>query len=588
MNEILQEKLRLLEPVPGCYLMKNNAGEIIYVGKAKRLSMRVPQYFTRPHEGKTQRMVGEISDFDTIITSSEREALILEMNLIHLHNPRYNIMLKDNRSYPYVQLKYDKAPFLRIARSAKDRNARSYGPYPDATAAYTVLALLQRLFPLRKCKTLPKKPCLYYHLGQCLAPCIRDVQSQEYEVIERQIDDFMRGKVQGIKQKIQQEMLEQSERMEYEQALENRNLLTSIDYVSSRQNVQFKAKVERDVFAFYLRDELICIAVLIIRNGILITKHTDVFPCYGDAESAFVSYLTQYYETNLVPKEIILPNIGDLELLRETFQTQLTVPIRGDKFALLQMGADNARKGMEERFLTAPQLGLDRIALLERLSELLGIALPYQIELLDNSHLQGENAASAVVVFQGGEPQKKLYRRYRLVDGETRDDARNIYTVIKRRYERILKEQQNMSHLILVDGGVSQVHAAEQALLELGVPIPVAGLVKNNRHQTASLYTTDAGEISLHKDRPLYFLLARMQDEVHRFAITYHRKLRSKSMISSILDVVPGLGPKRKNALLKAYGTIEAIRQASVEELSQYVPIDIAEKLHKHLLEHDS
>ncbi len=588
MNEILQEKLRLLEPVPGCYLMKNNAGEIIYVGKAKRLSMRVPQYFTRPHEGKTQRMVGEISDFDTIITSSEREALILEMNLIHLHNPRYNIMLKDNRSYPYVQLKYDKAPFLRIARSAKDRNARSYGPYPDATAAYTVLALLQRLFPLRKCKTLPKKPCLYYHLGQCLAPCIRDVQSQEYEVIERQIDDFMRGKVQGIKQKIQQEMHEQSERMEYEQALENRNLLTSIDYVSSRQNVQFKAKVERDVFAFYLRDELICIAVLIIRNGILITKHTDVFPCYGDAESAFVSYLTQYYETNLVPKEIILPNIGDLELLRETFQTQLTVPIRGDKFALLQMGADNARKGMEERFLTAPQLGLDRIALLERLSELLGIALPYQIELLDNSHLQGENAASAVVVFQGGEPQKKLYRRYRLVDGETRDDAGNIYTVIKRRYERILKEQQNMSHLILVDGGVSQVHAAEQALLELGVPIPVAGLVKNNRHQTASLYTTDAGEISLHKDRPLYFLLARMQDEVHRFAITYHRKLRSKSMISSILDVVPGLGPKRKNALLKAYGTIEAIRQASVEELSQYVPIDIAEKLHKHLLEHDS
>ena len=588
MNEILQEKLRLLEPVPGCYLMKNNAGEIIYVGKAKRLSMRVPQYFTRPHEGKTQRMVGEISDFDTIITSSEREALILEMNLIHLHNPRYNIMLKDNRSYPYVQLKYDKAPFLRIARSAKDRNARSYGPYPDATAAYTVLALLQRLFPLRKCKTLPKKPCLYYHLGQCLAPCIRDVQSQEYEVIERQIDDFMRGIVQGIKQKIQQEMHEQSERMEYEQALENRNLLTSIDYVSSRQNVQFKAKVERDVFAFYLRDELICIAVLIIRNGILITKHTDVFPCYGDAESAFVSYLTQYYETNLVPKEIILPNIGDLELLRETFQTQLTVPIRGDKFALLQMGADNARKGMEERFLTAPQLGLDRIALLERLSELLGIALPYQIELLDNSHLQGENAASAVVVFQGGEPQKKLYRRYRLVDGETRDDAGNIYTVIKRRYERILKEQQNMSHLILVDGGVSQVHAAEQALLELGVPIPVAGLVKNNRHQTASLYTTDAGEISLHKDRPLYFLLARMQDEVHRFAITYHRKLRSKSMISSILDVVPGLGPKRKNALLKAYGTIEAIRQASVEELSQYVPIDIAEKLHKHLLEHDS
>ncbi len=588
MNEMLQEKLRLLEPVPGCYLMKNNAGEIIYVGKAKRLSMRVPQYFTRPHEGKTQRMVGEISDFDTIITSSEREALILEMNLIHLHNPRYNIMLKDNRSYPYVQLKYDKAPFLRIARSAKDRNARSYGPYPDATAAYTVLALLQRLFPLRKCKTLPKKPCLYYHLGQCLAPCIRDVQSQEYEVIERQIDDFMRGKVQGIKQKIQQEMHEQSERMEYEQALENRNLLTSIDYVSSRQNVQFKAKVERDVFAFYLRDELICIAVLIIRNGILITKHTDVFPCYGDAESAFVSYLTQYYETNLVPKEIILPNIGDLELLRETFQTQLTVPIRGDKFALLQMGADNARKGMEERFLTAPQLGLDRIALLERLSELLGIALPYQIELLDNSHLQGENAASAVVVFQGGEPQKKLYRRYRLVDGETRDDAGNIYTVIKRRYERILKEQQNMSHLILVDGGVSQVHAAEQALLELGVPIPVAGLVKNNRHQTASLYTTDAGEISLHKDRPLYFLLARMQDEVHRFAITYHRKLRSKSMISSILDVVPGLGPKRKNALLKAYGTIEAIRQASVEELSQYVPIDIAEKLHKHLLEHDS
>jgi excinuclease ABC subunit C len=585
---MLQEKLRLLEPVPGCYLMKNNAGEIIYVGKAKRLSMRVPQYFTRPHEGKTQRMVGEISDFDTIITSSEREALILEMNLIHLHNPRYNIMLKDNRSYPYVQLKYDKAPFLRIARSAKDRNARSYGPYPDATAAYTVLALLQRLFPLRKCKTLPKKPCLYYHLGQCLAPCIRDVQSQEYEVIERQIDDFMRGKVQGIKQKIQQEMHEQSERMEYEQALENRNLLTSIDYVSSRQNVQFKAKVERDVFAFYLRDELICIAVLIIRNGILITKHTDVFPCYGDAESAFVSYLTQYYETNLVPKEIILPNIGDLELLRETFQTQLTVPIRGDKFALLQMGADNARKGMEERFLTAPQLGLDRIALLERLSELLGIALPYQIELLDNSHLQGENAASAVVVFQGGEPQKKLYRRYRLVDGETRDDAGNIYTVIKRRYERILKEQQNMSHLILVDGGVSQVHAAEQALLELGVPIPVAGLVKNNRHQTASLYTTDAGEISLHKDRPLYFLLARMQDEVHRFAITYHRKLRSKSMISSILDVVPGLGPKRKNALLKAYGTIEAIRQASVEELSQYVPIDIAEKLHKHLLEHDS
>lgn len=583
MNDKIKQKLASLDSVPGVYLMKNQYDEVIYVGKAKKLNNRVNQYFNRPHEYKTQKLVSEIVDFDYIITRSETDALLLEMNLIHKYDPRYNVMLKDNKSYPYIQIKHDKDPYLTIARNAKDKKSIHFGPYPDSSSAYEILRLLNQLFPLRKCPSVPHRECLYYHLGQCLAPCIKEVTKQDYQDIINQISQFMNGNSSIIKKEIMAKMQTASEALKFEQANEYKKLLASIDYIQSKQTVMYADGVDRDVFAFHGQDEFLAISILIIRNGILINKISDVITIYESVEDAFISYVTQYYERNLAPKEVMVPNLEDILMLEQVLKSKIITPKQGVKMELIQMAAQNAIKAMETRHLVNKDLRFNENTLFEQFGKLLDIKNIERVELVDNSHLSGQEAVAAVVVFERGVPNKKLYRKYKLAAENSGDDYGSMVEVITRRFSRIKNEGSRVSDVLIVDGGSIQVQAAKRVIEQLGINIKVYGLVKDKKHNTRTLIDASNQEIITKEHPQIFFMLARMQDEVHRFAINYHRDLRSKSLTSSILDNIKGLGQVRKNALLKNFGTIKKIKEASLEELSQYLPQEIAKIVKQHL-----
>ena len=583
MNDKIKQKLASLDSVPGVYLMKNQYDEVIYVGKAKKLNNRVNQYFNRPHEYKTQKLVSEIVDFDYIITRSETDALLLEMNLIHKYDPRYNVMLKDNKSYPYIQIKHDKDPYLTIARNAKDKKSTHFGPYPDSSSAYEILRLLNQLFPLRKCPSVPHRECLYYHLGQCLAPCIKEVTKQDYQDIINQISQFMNGNSSIIKKEIMAKMQTASEALKFEQANEYKKLLASIDYIQSKQTVMYADGVDRDVFAFHGQDEFLAISILIIRNGILINKISDVITIYESVEDAFISYVTQYYERNLAPKEVMVPNLEDILMLEQVLKSKIITPKQGVKMELIQMAAQNAIKAMETRHLVNKDLRFNENTLFEQFGKLLDIKNIERVELVDNSHLSGQEAVAAVVVFERGVPNKKLYRKYKLAAENSGDDYGSMVEVITRRFSRIKNEGSRVSDVLIVDGGSIQVQAAKRVIEQLGINIKVYGLVKDKKHNTRTLIDASNKEIITKEHPQIFFMLARMQDEVHRFAINYHRDLRSKSLTSSILDNIKGLGQVRKNALLKNFGTIKKIKEASLEELSQYLPHEIAKIVKQHL-----
>ncbi|MGI6377649.1 MAG: excinuclease ABC subunit UvrC [Bacilli bacterium] len=575
LSDLLKEKLALLKPLPGCYLMKNKDDQIIYVGKAKFLDKRVKSYFNRPHNGKTAKMVREIFTFETIITSTEKEALLLEINLIHTYNPPYNILLKDDKAYPYIQLKLDTHPYLGIARRIKDKNSKYYGPYPEGKAARSTLNLLNRIFPLRKCRSLPKKPCLYYHIGQCLAPCINKIAEETYQELIQKIQRFMQGDSKDIRDELVKKMQECSEALAFERAKEYKEIIEGIDHITSQQNVQTNNKIDKDVIAFHSKDGDLAISILCFRSGILKLKHSEVVSCYGEVENQFISYLMQYYEKELKPQLLIMPKLSDAPLLSEVLELKIIAPSRGNNLVLLQMAAQNAISAMEEKHLNSKQ-DLRVLAVLDELGKRLNIKTPYRIELIDNSHYQGDAAVSAVVVFINGLPAKRLYRKYKINNEETRDDAASMYEVIYRRYYRLLSEKGKLSDLLIVDGGPSQILAAKKALSSLNYDLPVVGLVKDSKHQTSALMQADGLLINIQDLPELFFLLSRMQDEVHRFALSYHHDRRSKDLFKSELDGIAGLGKVRKQALLKAFGSVSKIAEASLEELLQYVPKAVA------------
>lgn len=577
MNQIIKDKIDNLPLLPGCYLMKDKDGTIIYVGKAKKLKNRIPQYFLRPHEGKTQKMVSEIVDFDVIITGSEREALILELNLVHEHNPKYNILLKDDKQYPYIEISSHEHPILRIARKVNNKKSYYFGPYPNSSAAYEVIDILNRLFPLRKCRNIPKKECLYYHMHQCIAPCINKVNKEDYKKIIDDIKKFLKGDVQEIKTELQNRMYQYSENLEFEQAQRCKETLQSIEYINSKQKVQFDDKIDRDVFAFHERVGYLSIAILNFRNGILCNKNTQVFNLYDDLEDSFISFIMQYYQNNIKPKEIILPPLSSKDALEEVLQCRIIYPTRGLKKDLLAMAGQNAFKAMDDQMLYKV-IKSDKKILLDELSNLLKTKTLSQIEMIDNSHLSGSDAVSAVVVFVNGVAEKKLYRKYRLNGNETRDDVASMKEVLTRRYSRALNENTKLSDLLIVDGGITQLNAAKEVINELNIPIALAGLHKDEHHNTKGLIDCDGNEVPL-DNKDLLFMLTRMQDEVHRFVISYHRNLRSKSLTSSILDEIEGIGEKRKELLLKTFGSIQQIIKAPLNELEQYIPLNIAKKI---------
>jgi excinuclease ABC subunit C len=587
-REAIRNKLALLPDKPGCYLMKNRDGVIIYVGKAKVLKNRVRSYFIGSHNVKTQRLVSEIYDFEFIITASNMEALILECNLIKQHQPRYNVLLKDDKSFPYIKITNERHPKLEVTRKIYKDKGKYFGPYPNAYAAQQTKKLLDRLYPLRKCKTLPDKVCLYYHIGQCLAPCEFDVEQSQYDAMIGEIVRFLGGGHDAVREELQRKMEEAAENLEFERAKEFRDQILAIDAVMEKQKITMNDAMDRDIFGYAVDKGWMCVQILYMRGGKLIERHGSVFPYYGEEYDDFMTFVTQYYSDNpALPKQILLPSMPEKDTeheeelvssLHNWLKVKVLLPQRGKKSQVVTMAQDNAKMMLDEKFRLIERDEARSVKASESLADWLGMDSIKRIEAFDNSNIQGTNPVSAMVVFTDGKPDRKEYRKFKVKTVEGPDDYETMREVIRRRYERVLKDGLTQPDLIVVDGGKGQIAAALDVLEnELGLFIPVCGLVKDAKHKTAQLMTGDPAEIvPLPRDSQEFYLLQRIQDEVHRFAITFHREQRAKSMVESRLDAIPGIGEKRRKQLLKHFGSLKKIKEASVED---FRPLSIGDKL---------
>ncbi|EGG35267.1 excinuclease ABC subunit UvrC [Paenibacillus sp. HGF5] len=645
-QENIRHKLALLPDQPGCYLMKNHEGTIIYVGKAKVLKNRVRSYFTGSHNGKTQMLVSEIRDFEYIVTGSNMEALILECNLIKTHQPRFNVLLKDDKTYPYLKITNEEHPRLEVTRRVLKDKAKYFGPYPNAYAAQQTKKLLDRMYPLRKCGVMPKEVCLYYHMGQCLAPCVKEVPKSAYEQITGEITSFLSGGHEEIKKELQRKMQEAAEDLYFERAKELRDQIIHIDTLMEKQKITTTDTRDRDVFGYAVDKGWMCVQILYMRQGKMVQRNKSVFPFYGDAHSDFMSFIAQYYSDNpALPQEILLPGpllaeeagsetaigsagdqgarnageaaetekklttdaseeqreilvqaqaeqaeaaglvdaAGGAAALQEWLGVKVHVPQRGLKKQMVGMASDNAKVSLDEKFRLIERDEERTSVAAANLGEVIGLQSLNRIEAFDNSNIQGANPVSAMVVFTNGKPDKKEYRKYKIRTVQGPDDYDTMREVIRRRYERVLKENLPLPDLIVVDGGKGQISAAIDVLEnELGLFVPVCGLVKDAKHKTTQLMVGDPPEpVSLPRDSQEFYLLQRIQDEVHRFAISFHREQRGKSMVTSKLDSIPGIGEKRRKMLLKHFGSVKKIKEASVED---FKPLSIGEKLATEIL----
>lgn len=574
---MIEEKIKLLPDLPGCYLMKNKENKIIYVGKAKNLKKRVSQYFTKAHDGKTALMVSNVVDFDIIITSSEKEALILEANLVKKHDPKFNILLKDDKRYPYVKLNMKDHPYLEIARDIKDKKAKYFGPFSDSSAAYQSINLLNKIYPLRKCKNIPKKECLYYHLGMCLAPCINKIEKEDYNDIINKITKFYNGDASEVRRELVKKMNRLSSELKFEEANECKIMIEYLDHLLVDQNVQLNKKLNADFFSLHSKEGYVSFAVFIYRNGILVGKESSVYELVGDLKESFESYITSYYLKRAIPKEIIVPEYIDKELLSEVLEIKVSSSKSGSRKEIMDMVGQNAIKAMEDEFASKQ----NKKEVLEKLSELLHIKYPHKIDLFDNSHYAGDLALGVKVCFEDGVSNKKLYRKYLIKGDNTRDDLASMKEVVYRRLFKIISENDYKPDLIIVDGGINQLNVVKELVSNLNLDIALCGLVKDDKHNTRALVNEDAEEIAIDKRSDLFFFLMKMQDEVHRFAITSHINKRKKSLTSSILDEIKGLGVKRREVLLKAFPSTQDLINASEEEISQYVPACVAKEIKK-------
>lgn len=591
MNERIKNKLALLPDQPGCYLMKDKNGTIIYVGKAKVLKNRVRSYFTGSHNTKTERLVSEIEDFEYIVTESNIEALLLEINLIKKNDPKYNIMLKDDKTYPFLKITNEKYPRLVITRKVLKDKAFYFGPYPDVGAANETKKILDRLFPLRKCKpSQTKEPCLYYHLGQCLCPYYFDVDPAEYTSIVNEVKRFLNGGHESIEAEIQEKMAKAAENMEFEKAAEYRDQIRAIETIMTRQKMTNTDLIDRDVFGYAIDKGWMCVQVFFVRQGKLIERDVSIIPFYNEAEEDFLTYIGQFYQENehFIPKEVVIPDTIDQPSVEALLSTKVIQPKRGEKKKLVELANKNARVALNERFDLIVRKQERTIGAIERLGNAMNIPAPVRIESFDNSNIMGTDPVAAMVVFIDGKPAKKEYRKYKIKTVVGPDDYASMREVIYRRYARVIREELPLPDLILIDGGKGQVDVAKDVLEnQLGIDIPVAGMAKNDKHKTNELlFGNELKVVPLERNSPEFFLLQRIQDEVHRFAITFHRQLRSKNSFASRLDEIEGLGPKRKKMLLKEFKSLKNIIAASIEDLQEIgLPKNVAQnvfdKLHK-------
>ena len=583
MTDKIKTLIANLKHLPGVYLMHDKDDNIIYVGKAKDLYKRVSQYFLRPQSGKVFKMVSNVDYFETIITANEKEAFVLEMNLIQKYYPRYNVLLKDGSHYPYIALKKKGDPILLIKRNNKDKNFDYFGPFPNSGAAYQTISLLNKIFPIRKCQTLPSSTCLYYHLGQCLGPCVNKIDEQTFDNIREEIKFFMKGNNQKQKAEIKEKMLKASENLEFETANEYKKILDSIEHINIQQNVENSDKKDRDIFAFSSRQGYLALAVLSYRRGILLGKQVFIVEEFGDSEEQVSDLMLQFYQKYPSPSEIVINNNHVINNISDLIDSSIVNVTKGKVHELIINAKENADNALDEYFLSA-RLDANKLEMLEKLGNIIDIPTPLHIELFDNSHLQGSFPVGAMVAFVNGEPAKKLYRRFLINHDEARDDLASMKEVVYRHYKRLVDEEKKLPDLLLVDGGLNQINAAALALLEAGANVPLFGLYKNDKHQTSGLIDGSGKTYEL-DDKNLFFMLTRMQDEVHRFAISFHKEKRNKALKTSILDDIPGLGEKRKDMLYRAYPDLDSLKNASVEEFSQILPLEVAQslfdKLHK-------
>lgn len=574
---MLEEKLALVPTNPGCYLMKDKNSTIIYVGKAKNLKKRLTSYFRGQNTPKTEALVNNIYTFDYIITTTEKESLILEINLIKKHNPKYNILLKDDKTYPYIELTNEEFPILQITRQPNHKNY-IFGPYPNAYAAREVVNLLNRTYPIRKCKKMPKKECLYYHIGECLAPCINNIKEEDQKFL-KDVKRFLRGNYDNIKKDLTNKMQEHSERLEYELAKECKELLIFIEATLEKQKIVMNDNKDIDVFGYKYKNGELSISILFIRNGVILSTQNKILETIDDDTDELIEFIIKYYETAPIPNQILIPSELKENFDENIFDIKTIFPQKGEKKKLIQMAKENAKELLEEQNKLKLSNKEKTFNANKKIGEHLNIKYPKRIEAFDNSHLFGDNAVSSMVVFIDGTPNRKEYRKYKIKFSKGNDDYASLKEVIARRYSRVLNEDLERPDLILVDGGKGQISAAKEILKELNLNIPIAGLKKNNKHNLDYLIDQNNNEIKINKSTPEFKLLVKIDEEAHRFAIDFHKNLRSKKSILSELDQIDGIGPKRKKALIKKFGSLKQIKEASIDQLKKIIPEEVAKNL---------
>ena len=584
MNELIKHKLELLPDSPGCYLHKDKNGTIIYVGKAKNLKNRVRSYFHGSHNTKTDLLVSEIEDFEYIVTSSNTEALLLEINLIQENMPKYNIKLKDDKSYPYIKITDEVYPRLLITRQVKKNDGLYFGPYPDSGAATEIKRLLDRLFPFKKCTNPANKVCFYYHLGQCNAHTICHTDKAYWDGLKEDVKNFLNGKDNKIVDGLRDKMQTAAAQMEFERAAEYRDLIEAIGLLRTKQRVIHQDMKDRDIFGYAVDKGWMCVQVFFVRNGKLIQRDVNMFPYYNEPEEDFLTYIGQFYQDkkHLLPKEIFIPKDIDEDLVQALAKSKVIKPQRGEKKQLVNLATKNARVSLQQKFDLLEKDIRKTHGAIENLGDLLNIPKPVRIEAFDNSNIQGTSPVSAMVVFVNGKPSRKDYRKFKIKTVVGPDDYASMREVIYRRYSRVLKDGLTPPDLIVIDGGQGQVNVAREVIEDkLGLDIPIAGLQINDKHQTHELlFGNPLQVVPLPRQSEEFFLLQRIQDEVHRFAITFHRQVRSKNSFSSKLDGISGLGPKRKQLLMKHFKNLTNIQKASIDDIVNCgIPRTVAENI---------
>lgn len=566
----IENKLKLLPDQPGCYLMKDVNAKIIYVGKAKNLKNRVRSYFKSSHEGKTAKLVSEIRDFETIVTSTDKEAFLLEITLIQKHKPYYNIKLKRGTGYPYIKITNERDPQIMIVSKVLNDGGYYFGPYPNVYAAQETVQLLQKVYPLRRCPGHQKRPCLYYHMGQCLGACFKEVPVEAYERNIRKIKSFLNGNVSQIKRELTAKMNDAAAKLEFERAAEIRDQIRYVEMTVEKQKIISNDNTPRDLFNFFMDKGWLSIQVFFIRQARLIKREKRLFPCVDLPEEELASFILQFYnqKNRILPKEILVPPGIDKKVLNEILGVSVKTPKRGQKRDLLEMAHKNAQLVLEEKFRLLELDDRKTVGAMNEITDALGLPNGHRVEAFDHSHLQGTDIVSAMVCFVDGRPEKTLYRKYKLKNTDHADEAASTREVIYRRYSRLLKEHENLPDLILMDGAKIQIDACIDVLQnQLGLNIPVAGMVKNEHHKTADLMTETGEKIGLNPKSEGFYLLQRIQDEVHRFAISFHRQVHSKNSLSSRLERIKGVGPKTRTKMLRNFGSLKRLSEASVEEL---------------------